>query len=98
MRYGAKVVFKSVKTGYYLSVNQQEGSVRATGHHPILYVKDLEVNMYEELTLLKFEDRESRDFVTFNSSICLQTPDGYFLAFSANNDLLVEKNSKFEDV
>lgn len=86
---------KSVKTGYYLSVNQQERSVTANGHHPILYVKDLEVNKFEELTLLKFEDRESRDFVTFSSSICLQTPEGYFLAFSANNDLLVERNEKY---
>ena len=92
MRYGSKVVFKSVKNGKYLSVNQQEGNVSATGHHPILYVPDLEVNKYEELTILKFEDRESKDFITFTSSICLQTPDGYFLAFSANNDLLVEKN------
>jgi hypothetical protein len=73
-------------------VNQQEGNVSATGHHPILYVPDLEVSKYEELTILKFEDRECRDFITFTSSICLQTPDGYFLAFSANNDLLVEKN------
>ena len=71
LRYGSKVVLKSVKTGYYLSVNQQERSVSATGHHPILYVQDLEVSKFEELTLLKFEDRESRDFVTFNSSICL---------------------------
>jgi hypothetical protein len=51
----------------------------------------------EELTLLKFEDRDSHEPVTFGSSICLQTAEGYFLAFKGNGELRVEKNQRYED-
>jgi len=55
-------------------------------------VSDLEVSKCEELTLMKFEDRDSKDPVTFGSSICLQTAEGFFLAFKGNGEMRVEKN------
>lgn len=56
----------------------------------------MEVNKCEELIILKFEDRDSRDPVTFGSSICLSTPEGHFLSFNGNEELKVEKNPKFD--
>lgn len=56
----------------------------------------MEVNKAEELILLKFEDRDSRDAVTFGASVCLQTPEGYFLSFNGNGELKVEKNSNYD--
>ena len=52
----------------------------------------MEVSKAEELTLLKFEDRDSREPVTFGSSICLQTAEGYFFTFKGNGEMRVEKN------
>lgn len=94
----------------FVSVNLEEGSAIAQGHHPVLYVsaqinpflrhilkfelqvKDMEVTKSEELIILKFDDRESKEPVMFGQSICLVTPDGYFLAFKSNGELKVEKN------
>ena len=56
----------------------------------------MEVSKSEELMLLRFEDRESLDAVTFGSAICLQTNEGSFLTFNANGELRVEKNSRYE--
>jgi hypothetical protein len=56
----------------------------------------MEVNKSEELTILKFEDRESREPLTFGSSVCLHTPEQYFLSFNGNGDLRVEKNPKYD--
>ena len=60
-------------------------------------MSDLEVSKAEELTLLKFEDRDCRDPVTFGSSICLQTAEGYFFTFKGNGEMRVEKNQKYEE-
>ena len=38
----------------------------------------------EELTLLNFEDRDSHEPVTFGSSVCLQTSEGYFFTFKGD--------------
>jgi len=51
----------------------------------------------EELVILKFEDRESREPVMFGQSVCLQTPEGYFMAFKGNGELRVEKNQRYDD-
>jgi hypothetical protein len=56
----------------------------------------MEVSKSEELTLLKFEDRDSKEAVTFGSAVCLQTPEGYFLSFNGNGELRVEKNPKYD--
>ena len=56
----------------------------------------METSKSEELTLLKFEDGESKDAVTFGSSLCLQTPEGFFLSFNGNGELRVEKNPKYD--
>ena len=53
-------------------------------------VSDLEVSKSEELTLLNFEDRDSQDPVTFGSSICLQTSEGFFFTFKGNGEMRVE--------
>lgn len=45
---------------------------------------------------MNFEDRTSREEVTFNSSICLQTNDGSYFTFNSNGQLKIEKNNKFE--
>jgi hypothetical protein len=78
-------------------VNHQEGTATARGHHPILYVSDLEVSKSEELTLLKFEDRDSQEPVTFGSSICLQTSEEFFFTFKGSGEMRVEKNSKYDE-
>jgi hypothetical protein len=88
-------------------VNHDEGIAVAKGHHPILYVSplhsnhyqvaDMEVSKAEELTLLKFEDRDSREPVTFGSSVCLQTAEGHFFTFKGNGEMRVEKNQKYEE-
>lgn len=62
-----------------------------------MQVSDLEVSKAEELTLLKFEDRDSREPVTFGSSVCLQTSEGYFFTFKGNGEMRVEKNQKYEE-
>ena len=61
-----------------------------------LQVSDMEINKSEELTLLKFEDRDSKEPVTFGSSVCLQTADGCFLSFNGSGELKVEKNPKYD--
>ena len=81
----------------YVKVNHNEGNAVARGHHPILYVSDLEVSKSEELTLLNFEDRDSQEPVTFGSSICLQTSEGYFFTFKGNGEMRVEQNQKYEE-
>lgn len=73
------------------------GTASSRGHHPILYVADLEVAKNEELTLLKFEDRDSKDPVTFGSSICFQTAEGSFLFFKGTGELRIEKNQRYEE-
>jgi len=55
-------------------------------------VSDLEVSKSEELTLLNFEDRDSQEPVTFGSSICLQTSEGFFFTFKGNGEMRVEQN------
>ena len=56
----------------------------------------MDVNKGEELIILKFEDRDSRDPVTFGSSVCLQTPQNFFLSFNSNGELKVEKNVSYD--
>ena len=58
---------------------------------------DLEVPKNEELIILKFEDRDSTDPVTFGSAICLQNIEGYFLAFKGNGELKIEKNERYQE-
>jgi hypothetical protein len=33
----------------------------------------------------------------FGHSICLQTPDGFFLAIKGNGEMRVEKNQRYDD-
>lgn len=73
------------------------GTAQSKGHHPILYVSDLEIPKNEELTLLKFEDRDSRDPVTFGSSVCFQTQEGHFLFFKGTGELRIERNQRYEE-
>ena len=56
----------------------------------------MDIKISEELVLLKFEDRDSTEPVMFGSSVCLQTPDQYFLSFNGNGELRVERNPKFD--
>ena len=58
----------------------------------------MEVSKREELILYKFEDRDSKDPVTFGSSVVLQTAEGYFFSFNGSQDLSlrVEKCQKFD--
>ena len=65
--YQAKISLKFRKTGKFVSVNHENDQLSGTGFHPILYVHDLEIPVQEELTLLKFENRNSTDPVTFGS-------------------------------
>jgi hypothetical protein len=56
----------------------------------------MEINKSEELIILKFEDRDSREPVTFGASVCIQSPEGFFLSFNGNGELRVEKNQKYD--
>ncbi len=58
----------------------------------------MEVDKGEELILYKFEDRDSKEPVTFGASIVLQTPDSYFFSFNASQDLgiKVERCQKYD--
>ena len=55
-------------------------------------VKDMDITKSEEFLIFKFEDRESTEPVMFGQSICLMTPDGYFIGFKSIGELRVEKN------
>ena len=57
----------------------------------------MEVSKSEELTLLNFEDRDSHEPVTFGSSICLQTSEGYFFTFKGDGKMRVEQNQRYEE-
>jgi len=50
----------------------------------------------EELIILKFENRDSRESVRFNSAICLQNAFGYFLSFNSNGEVKLDKNLSYE--
>lgn len=56
----------------------------------------MEVSKSEELTILRFEDRDSQDAVTFGAAVCLKTPEDSFLSFNGNGELKVEKNPKYD--
>jgi hypothetical protein len=60
-------------------------------------VKDIDITKAEELIIFKFEDRETNEPVMFGQSVCLMTPDGYFLTFKSDGQLKVEKNQRYED-
>jgi hypothetical protein len=53
-------------------MSEQRAAVQ--GYHPILYVADMDVPKGEELQILKFDDRNSRDPVQFGTAICLKNP------------------------
>ena len=61
----------------------------------------MEVCKSEEMVILKFEDRDSREPLTFNSSVCLKmyldTADNYFLSFNGVGDLRVEHNKRYDE-
>ena len=57
----------------------------------------MDVPKSEEFVILKFDDRESREPVMFGHAICLQTPEGFSMAFKGNGELRVEKNQRYDD-
>lgn len=56
----------------------------------------MDVPKGEELIIQKFEQRDSKDPVHFNTAICLQTTDGYFLSFNSMGNVKFDKNHGFE--
>jgi len=50
----------------------------------------------EELIIQKFENRDSRDPVTFGSSVCIISPSGHFLSFNSAGDVKFDKNYQYE--
>jgi hypothetical protein len=67
-----------------------------TGYHPILYVSDMDVPKGEELQILKFEDRNSRDPVQFGTAICLKNTQGYFLSFNSSGEVKIDKSHGYD--
>ena len=65
LNYGDKVALKSLINQQYVSVNLNDGTAFAQGHHPVLYVKDIDITKSEELIIYKFDDRESTEPVMF---------------------------------
>ena len=57
----------------------------------------MQITKAEELVIHKFEDRETKEPVMFGHSVCLMTPDGFYLAFKSNGELRVEKNQRYDD-
>jgi hypothetical protein len=50
----------------------------------------------EELIILKFENRDSREPVTFGTSVCLQNSHGCFLSFNSNGEVKLDKNNGYD--
>lgn len=50
----------------------------------------------EEMMLQKFEDRNSKDPVTFGSSVCLINSEGFFLSFNSQGEVKFDGNIGFE--
>jgi hypothetical protein len=50
----------------------------------------------EELIILKFENRDSREPVTFGTPICLQNSQGCFLSFNSSGEVKVDRNNGYD--
>ncbi len=50
----------------------------------------------EEFTILKFENRDSRDPVAFNTPICLLNSQGCFLSFNSSGEVKFDKNNLYD--
>ncbi len=95
--YGSKIALKCHKNGKYLAISPHEHNATASGNHPILYVKTpTGMRRIEELTILKFDNREYRGVITFGSAVCFQTSEREYLTFNASGDVKVEKNLNYE--
>jgi hypothetical protein len=46
----------------------------------------------EELIIQKFENRESREPVTFGSSVCIISTSGHFLSFNSAGEVKFDTN------
>ena len=56
----------------------------------------MDVAKAEELTIQKFENRESCEPVTFGTPICLMAPDQLFLSFTAKNEVKIDRNLGYD--
>jgi hypothetical protein len=50
----------------------------------------------KKMIILKFENRDSKEPVTFQTPICLMNPQGYFLSFNSMGNVKFDKNSGFD--
>lgn len=75
-------------------MSEQRAAV--VGYHPILYVADMDVPKGEELQILKFDDRNSRDPVQFGTAICLKNPQGYYLSFNSSGEVKIDKYQGYD--
>ena len=47
--------------------------------------------------MLKFDDRDSTEPVTFGSSVCLKTSEGHFFSFNVHGIMKVQPNQRYEE-
>ena len=47
--------------------------------------------------MLKFDDRDSTEPVTFGSSVCLKTSEGHFFSFNVQGNMRVQPNQRYEE-
>ena len=85
-----------------------DGRATATGYHPILYVSsnlsvhdfvkvpDMDVPKGEELIIQKFENRDSKEAVTFGTSVCIVSATGFFLSFNSSGDVKFDKHQGYD--
>ena len=79
-----------------MTLNMQDGKAYVRGYHPILYVPEMDTPKGEELMVLRFDNRDSREPVTFGTPICLQNSSGSFLSFNSSGEVKFDKNNGYD--
>ena len=59
-------------------------------------MNDLDFPKSEEMTILKYDNREYRGVITFGMSVVFQTKERAYLTFNASGEVNLEKNDNFE--
>ena len=55
----------------------------------------MDVPKGEELIIQKFENRDSKEAVTFGTSVCIVSATGFFLSFNSSGDVKFDKHQGY---
>ena len=56
----------------------------------------MDVPKGEELIIQKFENRDSKEAVTFGTSVCIVSATGFFLSFNSSGDVKFDKHQGYD--